>query len=193
VILEEARPPAGVVDDDVEEDARASLMGTVGEFAELVDAVGSPVELDQGGIEGGEVEGGVRASEAPETRVDGGGRVDGKKVQNPAAQPVDDVRQLAGEVPEGSGRREDGIAAGFEVAKQVSWPRARAWRHAGGTQETGERAVDGVGGSGPSGWMLTPKSGRRASLIALRIDERPWPSEIRLGQASPATRSVRPS
>ena len=47
MIFLQRRTPAGVVDDDVNEDARAERMRGVGEFAKLVNAGGAFVEFDQ--------------------------------------------------------------------------------------------------------------------------------------------------
>ena len=110
MIFLERRAPAGVVDDDVEEEAAAALMHGVSEFAELVNARGVLVELDERGIDAGEFLAGVRAAEAAETREGRGRGRDREQVENAAAEGAEDVREFACEVAEFSRRRDDGVA-----------------------------------------------------------------------------------
>src|SRR5581483_7081994 len=56
MVLLEARAPASMVDHDIEEHPRASEMRCVRQLAELIDAGGAPVELDQCGVDAGQVQ-----------------------------------------------------------------------------------------------------------------------------------------
>ena len=149
MIFLQGRAPAGVVDDDVNEDARAERVRGVGEFAKLVNAGGALVEFDQRRIHGGQIERGIRAAKTAETRVSRRRRMHGQQVKDAAAECLDDVRQLARQVAEFAGRRDDGevfpverldlrldffIARGRQIFRRAEQPR--------------EGAVNGVGGAG---------------------------------------------
>ena len=60
MIFLQGRTPAGVVDDDVNEDPRAERMRGVSEFAKLVNAGGALVEFHERGINGGQIQRGIR-------------------------------------------------------------------------------------------------------------------------------------
>ena len=79
-----------------------------GEFAKLVHAGGALVEFDQRRINGGQVQRGIGTAETPEARIGGGRGMDRQQMQDAAAELIDDVRQLAGEVAKLAGRRNDG-------------------------------------------------------------------------------------
>jgi hypothetical protein len=175
--LVEPGAPAGVIDDDVEEHARVEQMGGAGEFAELVDAGRAAVELHQGGIDGGEIEGGIGAAHATEPGEHRGGGVDREEVDDATAQALDDVGELAGEVAEGSGGGQGGVAATFQV-RQHGFLRLRlqARGEPGLAEEAGEGAVEGVSRPAPVGVDGNPEVGSgRPMLAAVAIQQ------VRLG------------
>ena len=152
MIFLQGRAPAGVVDDDVNEDARAERMRGVGEFAKLVNAGGALVEFNERRIHRRQIERGVWAAETAETRIGRRRRMHGQQMNDAAAEPVDDERQLAGQVAEFAGRRDDGeifpierldlrleffVARGRQIFRRAEKPR--------------EGAVNGVGGAGEIG------------------------------------------
>src|SRR5476649_2271049 len=100
MIFLQGRTPAGVIDDDINEDACAERVRGKRKFAKLVNAGGAFIEFDQGGINGGQIQCGIRTAETSKTRVSRGCRMDRKQMQNPAAEGLDDVRQLFYQVAE---------------------------------------------------------------------------------------------
>ena len=94
MVFLQRRAPAGVVDDDVDEDARIEGVGDVGEFAKLINARGAFIKLNERGIHSGQIQRGIRAAETAKTRVGCGCRMHGQQVNNPAAELIDDERQL---------------------------------------------------------------------------------------------------
>ena len=70
--LQEARPPARVVHEDIEQDLATPLMDSGCQFTKLILGGGFPVEVHQGGIDGREIQLGVRAAEAAHPGVGGG-------------------------------------------------------------------------------------------------------------------------
>jgi len=145
VVLEEPRPPARVVHDDVEEDHALACVHRVRELAELVDARGLLVEDDERRIDARHVELRVGAPEAPHACVRRRRRPDRQEVQDAAAEHVDDVRDLGGDVPERPGRRDHRVARLVEprdlgrvrALEGVLEPLRR-------TEAPGERAIDRV-------------------------------------------------
>ena len=107
-VLLQRGAPAGVVDDDVNENAQAKRMRCESQLAKLIDAGGALVELGKRGINGGQIKRGVRASETSEAGVSRGRRMHRQQMQNAAAELVCNVRQLFCEVAEFSGGRNDG-------------------------------------------------------------------------------------
>ena len=83
-----------MVDDDVDEDARRESVGDVGEFAKLINARGAFIKLDECGIHGGQIQRGIRTAETSKARVGRRRGMHGQQVNNPAAELVDDERQL---------------------------------------------------------------------------------------------------
>ena len=73
----------------------AAAMDGVGQFAKLPDAVGPPVKFHQRRVDGGQVQARVRTAKAAEAGEGGGRGIDRQQLQNPAAQSVENVRQLA--------------------------------------------------------------------------------------------------
>ena len=86
MIFLQGRTPAGVVDDDVEKHARAERMRGVGQFAKLVNAGGAFVKLDERGINGGQIQRGIRTAETSEARVGRRRRMDRQQMQDAAAE-----------------------------------------------------------------------------------------------------------
>ena len=145
MIFLKGRAPAGVVDDDVEEEPSAALVDAVGEFAELVNGGGVLVELDERGIDAGEFLTGVGTAETAEAREGRGRGRDRKQMENAAAERAEDVGEFAREVAEFSRGRDDGVAvlveeleALFEMV--VSGFRSRFTR----AEHAREGAVNGV-------------------------------------------------
>ena len=89
-----AGAPARVVHDDVE-DQLARRVGGRPEVSSpnCCSAVVRAVEVQQGRVDGREVQLGVRASEPAHAGVGGGHGADGQQVQDAAAQAVEDVGQ----------------------------------------------------------------------------------------------------
>ena len=177
MIFLQGRTPAGVVDDDVNEDARAERMRGVGEFAKLVNAGGALVELDERGIHGGQIQRGIRTAETAEARVGRRRRMHRQQMENAAAELVDDERQLAGEVAEFSRRRQRGVTLRFERLE------LRVQFFVGGrgqifcrAEQPGEGAVNGVGGAGKiRDGRKCPRPSRPASAASFfRRADRPW-------------------
>ena len=152
VLVDERRAPAGVVDDDVEEDAAPQALGGRGQFPELVDGGGALVEFDQGRIDGGEVELGVGRAEATIARRGGRSRTHRQQVEDPAVQPLHDMGQLAHQIAEGARGRDHRIALVIEHADDLlaqGIDLLPSGRHADlrGPEHAGERAIDGVRGA----------------------------------------------
>src|SRR4029077_16228084 len=110
VVFLQGRTPAGMVDDDVNEHARTERVRGMGKFAKLVDAGGAFIELHKRGVNCCQVERGIRTAKTAETRVSRRCRMDRQQMKNAAAEFVDDMRQLSGEVAKFSRRRKRGIA-----------------------------------------------------------------------------------
>ena len=122
-----------------------------GQFPELVDACGAPIELDESRIDLREVLECVGRTEATETGEGGRSRTHRQKVENPAAEAVDNVGQFSDQRPQGSAggdhsetlliqRFENGCMVVFRGGDAVFGPLAEhAW----------EGAVDGIGCPGP--------------------------------------------
>src|ERR1700733_15314268 len=108
MIFLKRRTPAGVIDDDVEKNARSERMRCKSEFAKLIHAGRAFVKLDERGINGGQIKRGVWTAERPAARVSCGRRVNWEQMQNAAAQLLDDVWQLFGEAAQSSRRWNDG-------------------------------------------------------------------------------------
>src|SRR5437773_12281312 len=102
--------PTGVIDDEVEEQPRALAMDSAGQRAKLGDARCPPVELDERRINRGQIESGIRAADAAETRVGRRRGIDRQEMEDAAAERVDDVREFPGEVAEFARRRNDRVA-----------------------------------------------------------------------------------
>ena len=86
MIFLQAGTPAGVIDDDVNEHARAERVRGIGKFAKLVNAGGAFVKLDQGRIHGGQIQRGIRAAEPAEARIGGGRGMDRQQMEDAAAE-----------------------------------------------------------------------------------------------------------
>src|SRR5437879_119398 len=102
--------PTGVIDDQIEEQPRALPMDRAGQFAKLGDTRGPPVAVDERRIDRSQIESGIGAAYAAETRVGRGGWIDRQEMENAAAEGVDDVRQFADEVAEFARRGNDRVA-----------------------------------------------------------------------------------
>jgi hypothetical protein len=177
MIFLQNRAPAGVVNDDINEDARTEGVCGPGEFAKLIHAGGAPVEFDKRRVNGREVERRIGAAEAPEPREGGRRGMNGQQMENAATELLDDVGQLAGEVAKLAGGWNDGeiffierLKPGFEFSV------------AGGgqifcrTEQARERAINGVGGAGEIG--MDADAGVRALGPMLPAF---WVEQIRLG------------
>ena len=105
VIFLQNRTPAGVVDDDVEEHARAQRMRVAGKFAKLVHAGGALVKFNQRRVNGRHVKRGIRAAETAEARIGRRRGMNRQQMDDAATELLNDVRQLAGEVAQFAGRR----------------------------------------------------------------------------------------
>ena len=114
MIFLQRRTPAGVIDDDVNEYARAELVRGGSEFAKLVNAGGALIKFDECGIHRRQIQRGIRTAETAEARVSRRRRMHRQQMNNAAAELLDDVRQLAREVAEFSRRRQCGVALRFE-------------------------------------------------------------------------------
>src|SRR6266542_6706229 len=66
--LLQPRAPTGMVDHDVDKHPPAAGVCRIGELSELVNPSRASIELDESGIDRGEILGGIRAAEAPEFR-----------------------------------------------------------------------------------------------------------------------------
>ena len=101
MVVLQPRTPAGVVDGQIQKEPGASQMHGIRQFAELFHRRAAFVEHHQRRINGGEIGGGIRRTEAAEAGVGGGGGIDGQQMQDAAFQGVDDVRHLGGQIPQG--------------------------------------------------------------------------------------------
>lgn len=97
--------PTGVVDDQIQHQLGSARMDFHRQLPKLVDACGAPIELDEGRIDLGEVLECVGRTEATETGEGGRSRTHRQKVENPAAEAVDDVGQFSDQRPQGSAGR----------------------------------------------------------------------------------------
>ena len=115
------------------------------QFLKLLLCRGPSVEIHQGRIDGGEIQLGVGTSEAAHAGEGGGHGAHGKQVQDPAPQPLQDVRHGGGKVPQAAGRGDDCIAGGVQGVDGLGQvgllAPCRVPEHAG------EGAVDRVGGT----------------------------------------------
>src|SRR5262245_56076432 len=103
-----------MVNHNIQEDAGATNVGGVGQFTKLVDP-GSPfIEHHQSGINACEIERRVGTTEPAEARVSSRRGVYGKQMENSAAEPVDDVRQLLSQIAQFARRREHGVSVVVE-------------------------------------------------------------------------------
>ena len=87
-----------------------SECAALSQLAKLVNAGGAFVKLDERGINGGQIERGIRAAETAEARIGRWRRMHRQQVDDAAAELVDDERQLFCQVTEFSRRREGGVA-----------------------------------------------------------------------------------
>ncbi len=66
------------------------------------------VKFDEGRIDRGQVQRGIRAAKTPKARESCGRGVNRQQMNDAAAKRLDDVRQLAGQITELAGGRNDG-------------------------------------------------------------------------------------
>ena len=148
MILLQRRAPAGVVDDDVEEDFRAARVGRVSEFAELIDAGRALVEDDERGIDRQQILHGVGAAEATEARVGRGCRADRQQMEDAAAERVHDVREKLDDVAQLAAGRNHRVAIGIECLENaVAFLIDRADRSARRSEHAREGAVNRIRGA----------------------------------------------
>ena len=148
MVFLQRRAPAGVVDDDVDEDARIEGVGDVGEFAKLINARGAFIKLNERGIHSGQIQRGIRAAETAEARVGCGRRMHGQQMNDAAAELVDDERQLFFKITESSRRRQGGVALRFERFQlRFQFFIGGAGEIFGRAKKPCEGAVNGVGGA----------------------------------------------
>ncbi len=159
MIFLQGRTPSRVVDDDVNEHTGAKRMGGAGQFAKLVNARGAFVELDECRIHCSQIQRGIRTAEAAEACISRGGRMYRQQVENAAAEFVDDVRQLSGQVAEFSRGRQGGVAEGFERFQlRLNFFVGGRCEIFGRTEQPCEGAINGVRGPGKIGWTEMPTS-----------------------------------
>ena len=145
VPLLQRRAPAGVIDDNVEEDLRAPRVRGVSQLAKLIDAGGELVEDDERRIDGEQIFARVRTAEPPEARVGRGRGLHGQEMKNAAAERVHDVRQLGDEVAQFAGGRDDAVAFLIEHADVfVRRGFDGGSQFARGAEHAREGAVDGI-------------------------------------------------
>ena len=146
--LLQRRAPAGVVDDDVEEDLRAARVSGVSEFAELIDTGRAFVEDEERGIDRKQILHGVGTAETSEARVGRGRRADRQEMENAAAERIDDVRQVFDDVAQFAGGRDDGVAVAIERLQDgLAFLVRRADGGARGAEHAREGAVNRVRGA----------------------------------------------
>ena len=137
-----------MVDDNVDEHTRAERVRGLGEFAKLVNAGGALVELHQRGIHRRQIQRGVGAAETAKTRVSRGRGMHRQQMNDAAAKLIDNERKLAREVAEFSGRRQRGVAFGFECLELgFQFFIGRGGESFGRAKQAGEGAVNRVGGA----------------------------------------------
>lgn len=158
VVIPFAAAPAGVVDDQIQHEPAAAGMDTAGEFEELVDAGGAPIEFDEGGIDGGEILEGVGGTETAEPCEGGGDGADREEMEDAGTEGIEDVGKFAQDGAEGSAGGNDG-PAGLVQGLDFRWEMVR-----GGlvtlagpfAEHAREGAVDEVGSTGPGGMHTDP-------------------------------------
>ncbi len=150
MVLLQDRTPAGVVNDDVQEDASAAKMDGIGELAELVDAGCAPVKDHQGWIDGREVQRGIGTAEPAKAGGGGGGRIDRQQVQDAAAQRPHNVRQACDEIAQLARGRDDRETALIQDGKAaLELGAGGAEGGAGAAEHPREGAVDRIAGAIP--------------------------------------------
>ena len=148
--LHQPGAPARVVHDDVQEEAPAPQVDAIGQFLELLHGRGAPVELDQGRVDGGEVELGVGAAEAPHAGEGGGHGAHGQQVEDAAAQRVENVGQAGRQVAQGAGGRDHRQSLPVLLRPGGLQDRIPALpQGAVRAEHAGEGAVEQVGGAEP--------------------------------------------
>ncbi len=173
MVLLEARAPASMVDHDIEKHPRASEMRCVRQLAELIDAGGAPVELDQCGVDAGQVQTRIGAAEAAEPCISCGHRIHRQQMQNAATKRTDNVRQLpdqAAEVSRGWNHRITECVELFELRFQLFILRSR--NRPRFAKHPGERAINGIARA-VIAWVNGNPRVRpvRPMLPAIRIDQ----------------------
>ena len=94
MLLPQSGSPTGVIGHHIQEHPRAAQVRFISQLPKLIDAGGALVELHQRRVDRRKILHGVRTSEAPKTRKSRGRWIHRQQMQNPAAQGVDDMRQL---------------------------------------------------------------------------------------------------
>ena len=145
MILLQGRSPAGVVDHHVEKHPGAHSMRGLGEFAELIHAGRSLIEFHEGRIDRRQILAGIRTAIASKACVGGGSRIDRQQMNNPTAEGVDDVRQLADDIAEFAGWRNHRVTLGVEDFQLRLFRLIDGFlRRSGFAEQTRESAVDGI-------------------------------------------------
>jgi len=91
-------------------------MRGVSQFAELIDSCRVLVEHHERQVDGCQIERGIRAAEPAEAGVGRGRRVDWKQMQDPAAQEVQDVREVLDEIANFARGGQDGVTVLLDLA-----------------------------------------------------------------------------
>ena len=93
--------PAGMVDGNIDKQARPPGVDGIHQFDELLQRGGLGVEFGQCRVNSSEAQGRVWASEPAHAGIGGGCRMNGQQLDDPAAQVTDNKIQFRDQVPEG--------------------------------------------------------------------------------------------
>ena len=124
----------------------------VDEFLELIKGRGSAVEFGEGRIDIHEIKGSKGAAVLTHTGEGGGCGMNGKKLDDMAAEVADDEVELFNEVAKGAGGREYGIICLGELIHGVLVLGLYGVLIAGGTKETNKGGINRVIGNGFGGF-----------------------------------------
>ena len=127
-------------------------MDGVDEFLELIKGCGGAVEFGEGRIDIHEIERNKGAAVLTHAGESGGCGMNGKKLDDVAAEVADYEVELFKEVPKGAGGREYGIVCLGELIHGVLVLGLYGVLSAGGTKETNKGGVNRVIGDGFGGF-----------------------------------------
>lgn len=126
----------------------------VDEFLELIEGGGGAVEFGEGGVDVHEVEGGEGAAVLSHAGIGGGRGVNGKKLDDVAAEVTDDEVELFDEVAKGAGGGEDGVVCFGELINGCLVLGLYGVLIAGGAEEADKGGVEGVVRGGFGGFRF---------------------------------------